>query len=95
MRSSQWCVTSDEEKEFGIKVVIQIVFVLQDLRNHGQSFHAQEHNYSVMAEDVIKFLQQLKLDKAVLIGHSMYVISYYYVHVSDSSLYTQYLQNQQ
>ncbi|BCR95743.1 putative alpha/beta hydrolase [Aspergillus luchuensis] len=42
-----------------------------DLRNHGQSFHAQEHNYSVMAEDVIKFIQQLKLDKAVLIGHSM------------------------
>ncbi|PYH99956.1 alpha/beta fold family hydrolase [Aspergillus ellipticus CBS 707.79] len=46
------------------------VFAL-DLRNHGQSFHSEEHNYTVMAEDVVKFLQQLKLDKSVLIGHSM------------------------
>ncbi|OOF90299.1 hypothetical protein ASPCADRAFT_519313 [Aspergillus carbonarius ITEM 5010] len=46
------------------------IFTL-DLRNHGQSFHSEEHNYSAMAEDVVKFLQQLKLDKCVLIGHSM------------------------
>ncbi|OJJ86760.1 putative alpha/beta hydrolase [Aspergillus glaucus CBS 516.65] len=42
-----------------------------DLRNHGHSFHAQEHNYTVMAEDVEKFIDQQKLDKCVLIGHSM------------------------
>ncbi|OKO97689.1 Abhydrolase domain-containing protein C22H12.03 [Penicillium subrubescens] len=42
-----------------------------DLRNHGQSFHAPEHNYSVMAEDVQEFIEQQKLDKCVLIGHSM------------------------
>ncbi|RAH43619.1 alpha/beta-hydrolase [Aspergillus brunneoviolaceus CBS 621.78] len=42
-----------------------------DLRNHGHSFHAEEHNYSVMAEDVVQFMQQLKLEKAALIGHSM------------------------
>ncbi|PYI29541.1 alpha/beta-hydrolase [Aspergillus indologenus CBS 114.80] len=42
-----------------------------DLRNHGHSFHAEEHNYSVMAEDVVRFMQQLKLEKAALIGHSM------------------------
>lgn len=47
--------------------------VNQDLRNHGQSFHAPEHNYSVMAEDVQQFIDQQKLDKCVLIGHSMYV----------------------
>jgi hypothetical protein len=46
----------------------------QDLRNHGQSFHAPEHNYGAMAEDVQEFIQQQKLDKCVLIGHSMYVI---------------------
>lgn len=45
----------------------------QDLRNHGQSFHAPEHNYSVMAEDIQEFIDQQKLDKCVLIGHSMYV----------------------
>ncbi|KAJ6164017.1 Alpha/beta hydrolase fold-1 [Penicillium chermesinum] len=42
-----------------------------DLRNHGHSFHAPEHNYDVMAEDVQEFLEQQKLDKCVLIGHSM------------------------
>ncbi|OGE47575.1 hypothetical protein PENARI_c041G11155 [Penicillium arizonense] len=46
------------------------IFAL-DLRNHGQSFHAAEHNYSVMAEDIQEFIQQQKLDKCVLIGHSM------------------------
>lgn len=43
----------------------------QDLRNHGQSFHAHEHNYVCMAEDVENFIQQQNLDKCVLIGHSM------------------------
>lgn len=43
----------------------------QDLRNHGQSFHAPDHTYSAMAEDVEEFMQQQKLDKSVLIGHSM------------------------
>ncbi|KAJ5676101.1 hypothetical protein N7462_008998 [Penicillium macrosclerotiorum] len=46
------------------------IFTL-DLRNHGDSFHAPEHNYSVMAEDVEEFIEQQKLDKCVLIGHSM------------------------
>ncbi|KAJ5141136.1 hypothetical protein N7526_002131 [Penicillium atrosanguineum] len=46
------------------------IFTL-DLRNHGQSFHAPEHNYTAMAEDVREFIQQQKLDKCVLIGHSM------------------------
>ncbi|KAJ5143726.1 uncharacterized protein N7515_002513 [Penicillium bovifimosum] len=46
------------------------IFAL-DLRNHGQSFHAPEHNYNVMAEDVQEFIKQQKLDKCVLIGHSM------------------------
>ncbi|THC90757.1 hypothetical protein EYZ11_009781 [Aspergillus tanneri] len=38
------------------------VFTL-DLRNHGHSFHAEEHNYSVMAEDVTKFIRQQNLDQ--------------------------------
>ncbi|PKX89742.1 putative alpha/beta hydrolase [Aspergillus novofumigatus IBT 16806] len=46
------------------------VFTL-DLRNHGHSFHHNEHNYSVMAEDVEKFIHQHDLAKCVLIGHSM------------------------
>ncbi|KAJ8151756.1 hypothetical protein LV165_004964 [Aspergillus fumigatus] len=46
------------------------VFTL-DLRNHGHSFHHHEHNYSVMAKDVEKFIHQHDLAKCVLIGHSM------------------------
>lgn len=48
-----------------------LISSLQDLRNHGHSFHAPEHNYGVMAEDVQEFIEQQKLDKCVLIGHSM------------------------
>ncbi|KAM0110832.1 hypothetical protein ACP6JB_003402 [Aspergillus fumigatus] len=49
----------------------EIAHGLQDLRNHGHSFHHHEHNYSVMAKDVEKFIHQHDLAKCVLIGHSM------------------------
>lgn len=42
-----------------------------DLRNHGQSFHSEKMNYDLMAEDVFALLQQLHLEKVILIGHSM------------------------
>ncbi|KAL2812096.1 Alpha/Beta hydrolase protein [Aspergillus granulosus] len=42
-----------------------------DLRNHGNSFHDPEHNYSVMADDVAEFIHEHRLSKCVLIGHSM------------------------
>jgi len=42
-----------------------------DLRNHGQSGHSAEHNYELMAQDVIETLEPFKLEKVILIGHSM------------------------
>ncbi|QPB43218.1 alpha/beta fold hydrolase [Rodentibacter haemolyticus] len=42
-----------------------------DLRNHGQSFHSESMNYDLMAEDVFALIQHLKLEKVILIGHSM------------------------
>ncbi|KAL5333475.1 Alpha/Beta hydrolase protein [Aspergillus crustosus] len=42
-----------------------------DLRNHGNSFHDPEHNYSAMADDVAEFIHEHDLSKCVLIGHSM------------------------
>ncbi len=42
-----------------------------DLRNHGQSFHSNEHSYAAMAEDVKQLLESLHIEKAVIIGHSM------------------------
>ncbi|KAJ3165143.1 hypothetical protein HDU88_004863 [Geranomyces variabilis] len=42
-----------------------------DLRNHGESFHADTHNYEVMAADVLAFVQKQGFDKINLMGHSM------------------------
>jgi pimeloyl-ACP methyl ester carboxylesterase len=46
------------------------VFMI-DLRNHGQSFHADEMNYSVMADDVAQLLYRLGLSNCDVLGHSM------------------------
>ncbi|KAK8870101.1 hypothetical protein IAR55_000671 [Kwoniella newhampshirensis] len=43
-----------------------------DLRNHGQSPHAEPHTYSAMAQDIAHFLSQQGLSSGVnLLGHSM------------------------
>lgn len=47
-----------------------IVYAL-DLRNHGHSPHSDHMNYDVMAEDIIEFMNHEKLEKIILIGHSM------------------------
>ena len=45
--------------------------VTVDLRNHGDSFHADEMNYPVMASDVEQLLQRLNIHKCYILGHSM------------------------
>ena len=45
--------------------------VCVDLRNHGQSFHADEMNYTVMAADVAALLERLGLEDCRVLGHSM------------------------
>ncbi|KJR28462.1 histidine kinase [Vibrio navarrensis] len=42
-----------------------------DLRNHGLSFHSQQHDYQLMAQDVLTTMEALSIDHAVVIGHSM------------------------
>jgi esterase len=46
------------------------VFVL-DQRNHGQSPHSAEQNYAVMSDDLLEFYNDLKIERAIIIGHSM------------------------
>ena len=45
--------------------------IVVDLRNHGQSFHADSMNYTVMAEDVALLLNHLEVSSCNLLGHSM------------------------
>lgn len=44
---------------------------LIDLRNHGKSFHAPEHNYEVMSQDVLNYINHYQLENCTIIGHSM------------------------
>ncbi|KAK5554722.1 hypothetical protein LTR46_007448 [Exophiala xenobiotica] len=42
-----------------------------DLRNHGDSPHSPEHDYTSMAIDVEHFISRHKIPRPTLIGHSM------------------------
>jgi len=42
-----------------------------DLRNHGQSPHSNAMDYPLMAQDVINLMDNLELNAADVIGHSM------------------------
>ncbi|NNK89387.1 MAG: alpha/beta fold hydrolase [Saprospiraceae bacterium] len=42
-----------------------------DQRNHGKSFHSDEFDYDILAEDVSEFMADMGLPQAHFIGHSM------------------------
>jgi esterase len=42
-----------------------------DLRNHGNSPHSEDFNYTLLADDLNEFIQQHELSNPILIGHSM------------------------
>ncbi len=44
---------------------------LLDQRNHGKSPHSDEHTYQLMQEDLLEFMNDNNIEKAILIGHSM------------------------
>ncbi len=44
---------------------------LLEMRNHGDSPHGDEMSFSIMADDVIEFMDYREIEKAYLIGHSM------------------------
>jgi pimeloyl-ACP methyl ester carboxylesterase len=45
--------------------------LLVDLRNHGDSDHCQTMSYQEMADDVIRHMDSLNINKFTLLGHSM------------------------
>lgn len=44
---------------------------LIDQRNHGRSFHADDFDYELLAEDVYNYIEHHDLEKVILLGHSM------------------------
>jgi esterase len=42
-----------------------------DVRNHGESFHQNNMQYTELAIDVINLLNHLAIEKTVVLGHSM------------------------
>ena len=42
-----------------------------DLRNHGRSPHSPEMSYSLMADDVLEYMDDQSLQNVILLGHSM------------------------
>ncbi|MDA7787294.1 alpha/beta fold hydrolase [bacterium] len=54
-------------KEFGQFFETHIL----DQRNHGKSFHSDFHSYDLMCEDLLAYLEEKKIDKLYLVGHSM------------------------
>lgn len=48
---------------------MQVIAV--DARNHGDSPHSSDMSYKDMADDIIHLMQDLGLEKALLVGHSM------------------------
>jgi esterase len=63
---------SDNWKTIGAQFAAEDYQVhLLDLRNHGKSFHSDEFNYDLMAQDVFDYCKANDLDKVSIIGHSM------------------------
>lgn len=54
-------------KELALKYKVYVL----DARNHGQSPHGDIHTYETMAADLKEFIDDHKIEKPILIGHSM------------------------
>ena len=63
--SDNWKTLGGEYAQAGFQVH------LLDLRNHGRSFHSNEFNYDVMAQDIYEYCVENNLENVNIIGHSM------------------------
>ncbi|MEN8123349.1 MAG: alpha/beta fold hydrolase [Bacteroidota bacterium] len=63
--------SSDNWVTIGRRLAESFEVFLIDQRNHGRSPHSDSHTYHLMVSDLNEFLDKQKIDKAILIGHSM------------------------
>jgi pimeloyl-ACP methyl ester carboxylesterase len=62
---------SDNWKTLGNQFSENYQVHLIDQRNHGRSFHSDDFDYELLAEDLYAYIQHYKLEKVLLLGHSM------------------------
>lgn len=63
--SDNWKTLGRQFSDLGFQVH------LIDQRNHGRSFHDDNFNYEVLAEDLKHYCEEKELEDIVLLGHSM------------------------
>lgn len=62
---------SDNWKTLGNQFAENYQVHLIDQRNHGRSFHSDDFDCELLAEDLYAYIQHYKLEKVLLLGHSM------------------------
>jgi len=62
---------SDNWKTLGTKLAVNFQVHLIDQRNHGRSFHADEFDLELLAEDLHGYIIDNNLKNVNLLGHSM------------------------
>lgn len=63
--------SSDNWLTVGKKLSTRYRVYMIDQRNHGHSPKSEEHSYELMKEDLAAFFEQHRIEKAMLLGHSM------------------------
>lgn len=79
--------SSDNWLTIGKKLADKYKVYLLDQRNHGDSPHADTHNYKEMSADLKQFIEDHKIDKPHIIGHSMGGKTAMYFAVKNPDLY--------
>ena len=63
--------SSDNWMTVGKKLGISFKVYMIDQRNHGRSPNSEVHSYEAMTSDLADFFDQHKIEKAIVMGHSM------------------------
>ncbi len=62
---------SDNWVSIGRELANDFEVFIPDQRNHGNSPHTEVHNYQVLTEDLLNFMDSQKINKTIILGHSM------------------------
>ncbi|HSH52506.1 MAG TPA: alpha/beta fold hydrolase [Bacteroidales bacterium] len=63
--------SSDNWVSTGRKLSANYQVYLLDQRNHGKSPHSPQHNYHLLKDDLLEFMDKQSINKAIILGHSM------------------------